>query len=277
VDENPQTDPAIAPLLALGGWANADWFSPALMNDATIVGFSLPKLPGLRRQNFNVTERSVAEKLPRGKKPPVPAIAPKRVAGKLALILESAGTTRAVTCCRSRFLFETGPVLFLAEIPVAKLKPRPAAKLRRELAGIGVHGCVVWLEDGATTLMLWVGTETEITHFINAAQPDHPLHADFFKTLSPAKENAPAGGKAQQRAADREAALLAEVAALRVQIGQLQHARSARGAMEQLGLDDARLKSMLRLLHPDKHGNSEAATEAAKWLNNLRDMLKSSG
>jgi hypothetical protein len=31
---------------------------------------------------------------------------------------------------------------------------------------------------------------------------------------------------------------------------------------------------MLRLLHPDKHGGSEAANEAAKWINGLRDLLK---
>jgi hypothetical protein len=45
--------------------------------------------------------------------------------------------------------------------------------------------------------------------------------------------------------------------------------------MEKLGLDDGRLKSMLTLLHPDKHGGSDAANDAAKWINNLRDLLKS--
>ena len=43
--------------------------------------------------------------------------------------------------------------------------------------------------------------------------------------------------------------------------------------METLGLDDARLRAMLLLLHPDKHANSPAATEAAKWVNGLRDIL----
>jgi hypothetical protein len=272
VAEDRQDDVA-PPLLALGGWQNAEWFSPALMSDATIVGFSLPKLAGLRRQNFNVSQRSVADKVKRGKQAAAD-VAPKRVAGKLALILDGVGAARAVSCGRSRFLFDTGPVLFFAEIPLAKLKARAAAKFRRDLAGIGALGCVVWLEGTFATVMVWVITESDITQFVNAAVPDFALHADFFKAVAPAKENAKAPARAARRAADREAALLAEVAALRAQIDQLQQARSALGAMEQLGLDDARLKSMLRLLHPDKHGGSEAASEAAKWLNGLRDLLK---
>jgi hypothetical protein len=87
----------------------------------------------------------------------------------------------------------------------------------------------------------------------------------------PAKTRAP---KAAARDTAREQRLLQDVAALRAQIDALQRANSVTGAMEQLGLDDARLKSMLRLLHPDKHGGSEAANDAAKWLNNLRDLLK---
>jgi hypothetical protein len=61
---------------------------------------------------------------------------------------------------------------------------------------------------------------------------------------------------------------------LRNRIAELQRGQSVLGAMETLGLDDARLKAMLLLLHPDKHGNSEAANEAAKWVNGLRDALK---
>jgi hypothetical protein len=30
----------------------------------------------------------------------------------------------------------------------------------------------------------------------------------------------------------------------------------------------------LKLMNPDIHGGSEAATEAAKWINNLRSVLK---
>jgi hypothetical protein len=264
------------PLLALGGWQNAEWFSPAVVADETVVGFSLPKLPGIRRQNFNVTDRSTAQKVPRGQKMTAPEVAPKRMAGKVALILDTYGATRAVACCRSRFLFETGPVVFFADVPLTKLKARPANKLRRELIDIGVHACVVWVEGSSATLMLWSAAETEITQFINAAVPDQTLHADFFKSVAPAagKARPVAVPKADQRAAEREAALLREVTALRQQIESLKQARSALGAMEQLGLDDARLKAMLRLLHPDKHGGSEAATEAAKWLNGLRDLLK---
>ena len=70
--------------------------------------------------------------------------------------------------------------------------------------------------------------------------------------------------------------LLAEIAGLRTQVDGLRQSQSALGAMESLGLDDARLKSMLRLLHPDKHANDAAANEAAKWINNLRDLLKAS-
>ena len=61
---------------------------------------------------------------------------------------------------------------------------------------------------------------------------------------------------------------------MRARIAELQRLHSVEGALETLGLTDARLKAMLLLLHPDKHGNSEAANEAAKWVNGLRDVLK---
>ena len=58
------------------------------------------------------------------------------------------------------------------------------------------------------------------------------------------------------------------------QVVELERLHSVAGAMKTLGLDDDRLRAMLLLLHPDKHANSAAANEAAKWVNGLRDVLK---
>jgi hypothetical protein len=267
-------DPSIAPpLTALGGWADAAWFNASILTDDEVVGFHLPKLPGVRKQNFHVIDRS-AGRGGKAAKGQAPAVAPRRLAGKLAVILDQVGATRAVACCRSKFLFESGAVLFFAEIPAARLKARPAAKFRRDLIGIGVRACVVLVEGGAVTAMAWARAETEISDFVHGAEPAFPLHAEFDKAaLSP---GAPAAktGAADKRGAATERKLLAEIATLRQQVETLKRAQSELGAMEQLGLDDARLKSMLKLLHPDIHGGSEAATEAAKWINNLRGVLK---
>ncbi len=267
-------DPTIAPpLTALGGWSDAEWFNASILTDDEVVGFHLPKLPGVRKQNFHVIDRSAGGggKAAKGQ---APTVAPKRLAGKLAVILDQFGATRAVACCRSKFLFESGAVLFFAEIPAARLKPRPAAKLRRELIGIGVCACVVLVAGGAVTVMAWARAEGEISDFVQGAGPEFPLHGEFEKAeIAPAGKGAVTGAP-DKRGAATERKLLAEIAALRQQVDTLKRAQSELGAMEQLGLDDARLKSMLRLLHPDIHGGSEAATEAAKWINNLRGVLK---
>jgi hypothetical protein len=266
-------DPSIAPpLTALGGWSDAAWFNASILTDEEVVGFHLPKLPGVRKQNFHVIDRSAGGG---GKRGQAPAVTPKRLAGKLAAILDQFGATRAVACCRSKFLFESGAVLFFAEIPAARLKARPAAKLRRELIGIGLRACVVLVEDGAVTIMAWARAEGEITDFVNGAAPDFPLHAEFDTAeLAPGAPVVKGTVAADKRGAATERKLLAEIASLRQQVETLKRAQSELGAMEQLGLDDARLKSMLKLLHPDIHGGSEAATEAAKWINNLRSVLK---
>jgi hypothetical protein len=265
------TDPAMAPALkALGGWVDAPWFSPSIMSDPEIVGFQFPPLPGARKQNFQITDRSTSEKPQRGKAKNIPAKPPKRIAGKLSHLLDGIGATRAVACGRARFLFESAPVLFFAEIPQARLKPKSANKLRRDLIDIGVIACLVSTEGPCITAMFWSAGDSAITDFVQQAAPEHPLHLDFFKP--PPSDPAPA--KPGKRAIDREKQLLREVSALRQQVETLQQSQSARGAMEKLGLDDARLKSMLILLHPDKHGGSEAATEAAKWINGLRELLK---
>ena len=130
-----------------------------------------------------------------------------------------------------------------------------------------------------TTLMVWPPVETHITAFVEAALPEHRLHPEFEAAgqATPKRLGQAAGGtdgRSAKRQDDREVKLLARIAALQSQVDALTQARSAQGALEQLGLDDARLKSMLKLLHPDKHGNSEAANEAAKWLNAMRDLLK---
>jgi hypothetical protein len=275
-----QTDLTMAPALnALGGWTDAPWFSPSVLSDHEVVGFQFPPLPGVRKQNFQITDRSTAENSPPGKATTAPTKHAKRIAEKLFNVLDGFGATKAVTCSRTRFLFESGPVLFFAEIPLTKLKPRSANKLRRDLIEIGVSACVVSAEGRSVTIMFWPEADLAITDFVQASEPEHPIHIDFFKAPQTGPERKAKGKKDVQTrteaaASDREKKLLKEVLALRQQVEKLQLSQSAIGAMDQLGLDDARLKSMLTLLHPDKHGGSEAANDAAKWINGLRDLLK---
>jgi hypothetical protein len=259
------------PLSAFGGWSDAAWFSADLMSDPDVVAFELPKLGGLRKQSFHIIDRSLT-KAPSGKAKQDLEPAPKRTAGKLARLLDGYGALRAVASCRARLLFESGPVVFFADIPTAKLKQRAANKLRREVIGLGLKACSVRTDTAFATLMFWLAAEQAITDFIEQAAPDHALHPDFERPppvpgTPPAKAPSPANR-------DREAKLLRQIADLQLQVSTLTRAQSAVGAMEQLGLDDAKLKSMLKLLHPDRHGNSEAANEAAKWVNSMRDLLK---
>jgi hypothetical protein len=270
VTDGPPDAPAAPALKALGGWTDASWFCPSVLTESDVVGFQLPAIPGVRKQKFQVIDRSVGAAKQRAPVEKAPAKPPKTLTGKLANILETYGVTKAVACCRSRFLFESAPILFFAAMPAAKLKARAVAKLRRELIDSGLRACVLRAEPGTITAMFWPASEDAITSFVQAAQPDRDLHGDFDK--SPAA--APAGARAPGAASDNEKKLLREVTALRQQVESLQRSQSVLGAMEKLGLDDARLKSMLTLLHPDKHANSQAATEAAQWLNNLRELLK---
>jgi hypothetical protein len=278
VPENSPADTVPPPLAALGGWFDAGWFSASVLDDAQVVGFQFPKLRGVRKQSFHVIERSAVAPAKGGKAkaaPSAPAATPKRIAGKLALVLDLYGARQAVACSKRGFLFESGPVLFFGVLPLAKLKARPANKLRRELIGIGLCGCVVQVDGTLATAMFWPAAEGDITDFVNAASPDVPLHGDFSQALAPATAQAPPPiARAKRGGVSNETKLLREITALRQQIDTLKSAQTKVGAMEQLGLDDARLKSMLNLLHPDKHGGSEAANEAAKWLNNLRELLK---
>jgi hypothetical protein len=268
-----------SPLKALGGWTDAPWFSQSVLSDQEVVGFQFPPLPGVRKQNFQITDRSASEKSTSGTAKNAPAKTPKRIAGKLSNLLDGFGATRAIACCRSRFLFESAPILFFAEIPLARLKPKSANKLRRELIEIGLSACIVSGDGPSVIAMFWPSAEDAITNFVQAAEPEYRIHIDFFKGPPSEPEPGPKGkGKINSRstvgASDREKKLLREVSALRKQIEKLQQSQSAIGAMQELGLDDARLKSLLTLLHPDKHGGSEAANEAAKWINSLRDILK---
>ena len=263
----------IAPaLVAFGGWAEAEWFSAALLSDPKIVAFRLPPLPGMPKQAFHVIDRG-SDEPPSRQAVQEPRTVPRRMAGKLAVLLDGVGAVRALASARSRLLFESGPVLFFADIPAAKLKVRAANKLRRELVSIGARACVLSARSDFVTLMFWPSAETKITAFVDLAEPEHRIHPEF--------EAAPrgrAGGRedrpSEKRDRDREMKLLSRIATLQSEVEALTRARSAQGALEQLGLDDARLKSMLKLLHPDKHANSEAATEAAKWLNSMRELLK---
>jgi hypothetical protein len=274
------SDAAIAPALTVfGGWTQADWFSSSVLSDADVVAFELPKLPGTRKQSFRVIDRTQA-RTPSRKAPQEPVKVPRRPAGKLAALIDGLGAVRAVASCRNRLLFESGPVLFFADIPSARLKPRSANKLRRELMGIEMRACVLRAHADFITLMFWPSADHGITGFVDAALPEHGMHADFEERRdAPVKRAARrqpgrTDRQLEKQDGEREAKLFRQIAALQAQVDALTRAQSALGAMEQLGLDDARLKSMLKLLHPDKHGNSEAANDAAKWLNGMRALLK---
>ena len=252
---------------------DAAWFSASVLSDPNVVAFELPRVASSRRQNFHVIDRAMTKAPPRraGEEPVKP---PRRMAGKLVALIDGAGALRAVASGRDRLLFDSPPVLFFADIPTPRLKPRASAKLRRELVGIGARACVLRAGADVTTLMLWPSAETAITDFVEQASPEHAPHPEFDAGPAvPVRRSATSGAAAPARDAGREK-LLRQIATLQAQVDTLTRAQSAVGAMEQLGLDDARLKSMLKLLHPDRHGNSEAANEAAKWLNSMRDLLK---
>lgn len=279
VTETEAGTSTVPALSALGGWSDADWFCPTVLSDEDVVGFTFPDLAGLRRQSFHVLDRTKLAR-PASKDAKTPSkTQPSRLPGKMANVFEQFGANRAVACCRSKLFFETGAVLFFGEFPLGKLKQRSANRLRRDLIEIGVVGCILRIETASAIGMFWPATERRITGFVDAAAPDHALHRDFERA-------APLGGSAnirssahparrsQAAANARETKLLEEIIGLRKQVEALRSVQSPLAAMEQLGLDDARLKSMLKLLHPDKHGNSAEATDAAKWLNNLRDVLR---
>ncbi len=284
----PETETELAvppPLKALGGWTNADWFSVAVLLDDEVVGITLPKLAGTRKQVFRLVERA-RPSAPRSR-PGVqsaPAAAARSISARLGQLLEAYGVTKAAAFGRSRLLYDPAPTLFFAELPTKSLKVRAANKLRQELIQIGLRACIVQIERAHLIAMFWSSQESEITGFVAAASPPWPLHVQFdeaedararaLEAPRQAAPDQPLGAKERKRLHAEREALVQEVNALRVQVEHLQKSQSARGAMDQLGLDDARLKSMLILLHPDKHGNSAAANEAAKWVNGLRELLK---
>ena len=282
----PKADTSIPPpLRALGGWDDAEWFCPSILSEEEVVGLTLPKLPGTRKQNFHLVERSTP--IPTGKATRGSTQAAKPAASGIGQILDGLRVIRAAAFRKPTFFFESPPVLYFADIPAASLKIRAADTLRRELIQIALRGCVVRHDGTRVMAMFWPSAEADITAFVSAAVPPHPLHVQF--ALAEA-ERAVAGRPPQEpssRAARPErdtrerklheaerAELMRELDTLRRRVSELQQSQSAIVAMETLGLDDARLKSMLLLLHPDRHASSEAATEAAKWVNGLRDLLK---
>ncbi len=278
------TDTSIPPpLRALGGWPDADWFCPTILTEDEVVGITLPKLAGSRKQTFHLVERTALQSAA-AKKRPAPSGPPaKRLAANIGQLLDGLGVLRAAAFRKPSFFFEGAPALYFAEIPAANLKVRAADTLRRALIEHGCRGCIVRQQPKSFTAMLWPRAEADITAFVGAAGPPFPLHPQFDEPeLAPVAGRAakPARAAARDTAADSGRAerdrLLHELQALRSRIAELQGSQSALGAMETLGLDDARLKSMLLLLHPDRHANSEAANEAAKWVNGLRDMLRAS-
>jgi hypothetical protein len=298
-----QTKPDVRPpppLEALGGWTGADWFSASVLSDEDVVGFTRPKLGDVRKQSFRLVERSAADA---GGAAAQRAVARRpSLSARLGQILDAYGVTRAAAFGRTRLLFDPAPTLFFAEVPLSRIKMRAANKLRQALIQNALRGCVLQIGRAHAVLMLWPWTEAEITRFVDAAAPPQPMHPHFDKAedddarrleegrrlagkrqeVEPpkggrrAKGDDALGPRERQRLQSERNALLQQVNELRAQIDVLRKSQTALGAMEQLGLDDARLKSMLRLLHPDKHGGSEAANDAAKWINGLRDILKSS-
>ncbi len=271
------------PLRALGGWLGADWFCPTVLSDAEVVGFTLPKLAGSRKQTFRLVERSRSSVAASGVRAGPAARSPKHKQVSLADILDEFGATRAAAFRRTTFLFESAPVLYFAEIPLANVKLRSADNLRRALIDSGLRGCVLLVEAKTVIAMFWPAAEHEITMFVSQAEPPYALHAQFDQPQAAVRVRQPRrpANKGQESQeghtplgpGEREL-LLRELAELRSRVAELQQSQSALSAMEALGLDDARLKAMLRLLHPDRHGGSEAANDAAKWVNNLRDLLK---
>ncbi len=288
----PKADTSIPPpLRALGGWDDAEWFCPSILSEEEVVGLTLPKLPGIRKQNFHLVERSAlqpAAKNPRGSKA-APARKPPAAAAGIGPILDGLRVIRAAAFRKPTFFFEGPPILYFADIPAASLKIRAADTLRRDLIQNALRGCVVRQDGTQITAMFWPSAEAEITAFVSAAAPPYPMHIQFAQAEAdravagrPAPEPPGRTARAAPDTRDRRrqeaerADLLHELETLRRRISELQQSQSAVVAMETLGLNDARLKSMLLLLHPDKHANSEAATEAAKWVNGLRDLLKAS-
>jgi len=284
-------DKAIPPALkALGGWESADWFCPSVVDDDDVLGFTLPKTALGRSQNFRLVERSVSQGAAKPGAPPPEGRRGKQVAGRLGLILDLIGVAKAAAYRRATMLFAAPAVLFFAEIPAARLKSRAANKLRKDLIENDLKACVLQVAPASVVAMFWPNTEHEITAFVEAATPQHALHP-HFRAAEQIGRHVPDGflragkldlarrGQARvlQDLETERNQLLKEVGELRTQIDKLARSQSALGAMEQLGLDEARLKSMLVLLHPDKHGNSAAANDAAKWVNGLRDLLKARG
>ena len=273
-----RADSVSAPLKALGGWPSAEWFCPSVLYDDEVVGFTLPRLHRGRKQSFRLVERSA---LPPGQasKPPLPK--PAAVPG-IADIIDAAEATSAAAFRRATFLFEAAPVLYFARMPLSSLKIRAANKLRTALIGTGFRGCSLHIDAAHVTAMFWPGAETEISDYIADADPPYALHHEFDAVAASGPARALTRGQDGLHVAERarlrqtNSKLLQEIAALRSQVDSLRQSQSALSAMESLGLDDTRLRSMLRLLHPDKHGGDEAANEAAKWINNLRDLLKAS-
>ena len=273
---------APALLKALGGWPDAEWFCPSVLYDDEVVGFTLPKLQRGRKQSFRVVERSAAAQ---AKDQPAKAARtlPRLVAPGIADLIDEAGATNAAAFRRATFLFESAPVLYFARMPLSRFKIRAANTLRAALIGCGFRGCSLHIDGTHVIAMFWPSLETEITDYIGDARPPYPIHLDFEAGQHDGAARGqgpglPRAGNDAERARLRRTntKLLQEITALRTQVDNLRQSQSALGAMDSLGLDDARLKSMLRLLHPDKHGNDEAANEAAKWINNLRDLLKAS-
>ena len=280
------------PLRALGGWQDADWFDPSILTQQDIVGFTLPALPGSRKQNFELAERTAPQ--PAAKKRPAPkaAATPARIPSGISEILDDIGAMGAAAFRRPRFFFEAAPTLFFADIPSANLKARSADALRRNLIHNALRGCVLTVGPKSVAAMFWPSQDIELTLFVRSAAPPHPLHLQFDQAeeerrttpssrRSSPPEAAPTKGRTSppQRDLEERAArerLLAELDGLRSKVVELERSLSVAGAMKTLGLDDERLRAMLLLLHPDRHANSEAANAAAKWVNGLRDVLKES-
>ncbi|MBV1797943.1 hypothetical protein [Siccirubricoccus sp. G192] len=205
------------------------------------------------------------------------------------------------------------PILLFVQLPRDALGIRRANQVRRKARASKMLACVLDVGDQAINLLFWHKEEKKITANVLNAQPNMPLRmlqpepirkqrkpasrpnsTSDFDAISeyntrPQSEFYPNQIEVDSIRAERDLALakhdavlaennaiLEEIFRLKTELKRIRKNQTSTSAMAQLGLDDARLKALLFLLHPDKHGNSEAATEAAKWVNGLRDELKRS-
>ncbi len=259
---------SLTPLAALGGWSNSP--NPTFLD--------LRKARGLRAAVYRLLDLS-----------PWRITETKRQINTRLWddILDDFGGVKHITCGYRNLLFPVDPLLQVVEFPYEKISGNFALDLQRRTRG-RLLACVLHQCANQVTVLFWKRKATEITGRILAAGPDTPLPLlieEYWERAPPRRSTPHVHPPKEPNSSSEEAKddprhyrnelhrLLAEIVELRAQLSNQQQCLPKVDAIEALGLDDARLKAMLLLLHPDHHDNSAAATEATKWVNNLRDVL----